>query len=77
MNSIVKPIIEEMLQLRVDGKVRNVCDLLAVISRQWPFGELPFETMCEITDYAAEVLPCDNIPAAKALAAKYNLNICV
>lgn len=75
MTDLIKTIIQEILQMRLDGKIHSVHDMLTVIDKHIPGDNIPYYTMLELGDYCQELLPCDNIPAAKAFAEKYGLTI--
>jgi hypothetical protein len=73
MNDNIKPLIQNILQLRLDGKINDILDILNVVDEHFNGSKfIPYEVMKEITDRVEELLPCDNIPAAKA---KYGLTI--
>lgn len=70
-----KPIITELLQARVDGNIVEAFDMVTIISKHAPADGFSFDQLSRLTELAEEVLPCDNIPAARELARKYNLTI--
>lgn len=77
MNELIKPIIQEILQARVDGLIREVPDMLSILEKHEPAGGYSYDQLSLLTDLSYEVLPCDNIPAAKAFAEKYGLTVVV
>jgi hypothetical protein len=70
----VKPIVQDILQARLDGKIGTIADVLAIIGNHIP-GDISYDVMMELTSYTQELLPCDNIEAANDFAKKYGLTI--
>lgn len=74
MTPSFKPLFEDLLQERLNGKLNTPEDMLTILSRHI-VGDLSFEDHMIITEFCMQMIPCHNIPAAKELATKFGLTL--
>jgi hypothetical protein len=75
MKKQLKPIMQAMLQARVDGQLTTPAQVGAMLAKYQPAGGFFPADMRSILDFGAELTNADTIPGAKVVAGKYGLDI--
>lgn len=69
MSPEFKPLAQALLQERVDGKLTEPADICRIIS------SYPSVNFDEVSLFVRELIPCNIVPTARALAERYGLAI--
>jgi hypothetical protein len=76
---IIKPhlraMAQELLQARLDGKLRRTADFLLIIHRHSPPSGLTREDINDIGEFMNEIIPCNKPQSAKTVASKHELQL--
>lgn len=74
-DSPITRIRENLLQSRLDGLLKGPKDVLEIVRLHQPAAGLSNQEWIDVTNFIMEIEEADNIPAAKIVAEKYNLQL--
>lgn len=75
LNQVTRPAAQQLLQLRLDGKIHSVQHALAVANAFQPADGFDFDDFIALTTFIGELDPCTAAPAAQRVASKYDLQL--
>lgn len=71
----VRKIRSELLQTHLDGKLKGPNVVLDIVRKHQPQSGLDNQSWISICEYILEIEFANNIPAAKSIADKYDLEL--